>query len=186
MNAASSSARPAAVPDLVRFQPERTEDAARVDALIDQAFGPGRFVKTAERLREASTQRMELSICAWSGEVLLGAVRLWSIRIGDTPALFLGPIEVRPDHRRQGLAAALTEQACEAGRREGEQIVLLVGDLPIFASQGFEPIPPGRVILPGPVDLRRVLWRGLVPGALELAGGPVSGIRSEFGGGAPA
>ncbi|MGC1304068.1 MAG: N-acetyltransferase [Caulobacteraceae bacterium] len=148
-----------------------------MDRLIEQAFGPGRFAKTAERLRETAAQRMELSICAWSDETLLGAVRLWSIRIGEAPALFLGPIEVRPDHRRQGLAAALTEQACEAGRLAGERIVLLVGDLPIFASQGFEPTPSGRVTLPGPVDPRRVLWRGLAPGALELAGGLVSGLK---------
>ncbi|WP_158912856.1 GNAT family N-acetyltransferase [Caulobacter sp. S45] len=179
MNAISNPSRVPPSSDLaVRFQTEQAQDAARVDALIDQAFGPGRFAKTAERLREASDQRMDLSICAWSGETLVGAVRLWSIRIGETPALFLGPIEVRPDHRRQGLAAALTERACEAGLREGDRIVLLVGGLPIFASQGFEPTPPGRVALPGPVDPRRVLWRGLVPGVLDQVQGRVAGLKA--------
>jgi predicted N-acetyltransferase YhbS len=178
MNAVVSPPRAVpAVDPVVRLQPERVEDAARVDALIAQAFGPGRFAKTAERLRETSTQRMDLSICAWSGEDLVGAVRMWSIRIGDASALFLGPIEVRPDHRRRGLAAALTEQACEAGRLTGERIVLLVGDSWIFGSHGFEPTPQGRVTLPGPVDTRRVLWRELIPGALEGVGGPVTGFR---------
>jgi predicted N-acetyltransferase YhbS len=178
MNAVASPPRAVPVADLVvRFQSERVEDAARVDALIAQAFGPGRFAKTAERLRETSSQRLDLSICAWSDDVLLGAVRMWSIRIGDTAALFLGPIEVRPDYRRRGLAAALTERACEAGRLSGETLVLLVGDQWIFGTHGFEPVPSGRVILPGPANPQRVLWRELVPGALAETSGPVSGLR---------
>ena len=159
----------------IRLHPERPQDAAQVDRLIDQAFGPGRFAKTAERLRERATPRPDLSTCAWSGDTLLGAVRLWSIRIGATPALFLGPVEVHPAHRRRGLAAALIERACHAGRGADERLVLLVGDMPIFGSLGFEPVPSGRVVLPGPVDPRRVLWHALTQGGRDGVSGDVSG-----------
>ncbi|MDP2117781.1 MAG: N-acetyltransferase, partial [Brevundimonas sp.] len=36
--------------------------------------------------------------------------------------------------------------------------ILLVGDLPYFGRFGFRPAPEVR--LSGPVDQRRVLWRG--------------------------
>ena len=36
--------------------------------------------------------------------------------------------------------------------------ILLVGDLPYFGRFGFRPAPDAR--LKGPVDQRRVLWRG--------------------------
>ena len=155
----------------VRFSPERVEDKDRVEALIDRAFGPGRFAKTAERLREACAAHPELSVCAWVGETLAGAVRLWPARIGDQPALFLGPIAVEGALRRHGLGAELVEHACARARHVGECVIILVGDPGFFGPLGFEPVPFGRVTLPGPVDPRRLLWTALSPGALERMGG---------------
>ena len=71
---------------------ENAADAAAVEALVLAAFGPGRFAKTAERLREQAP--VAVGFVAREGETLLGSVRLWSITIGGTPALFLGPIAV--------------------------------------------------------------------------------------------
>jgi predicted N-acetyltransferase YhbS len=83
-------------------------------------------------------------------------------------------VAVEPDWRRKGLAGELIARACEAARAAGEALVMLVGDLPLFVSSGFEPVPAGGVILPGPVDYRRVLWRPLVPGAAEGVSGEVA------------
>ena len=161
----------------VRFAPERREDAAAVDAVIDRAFGPGRFAKTAERLREGARAHPELSICAWVGDRLAGAVRLWPARIGGRPAVFLGPIAVERALRRHGLGAELVEQACLRARSAGEGVVILVGDTGFFGPLGFEPIPAGRVTLPGPVDPQRLLWTALSPGALEGVGGALHVVR---------
>ena len=51
-----SLGRPAAPPspDSLRFAAERAQDRAPVAARIHRAFGPGRFAKTAERLREVA------------------------------------------------------------------------------------------------------------------------------------
>lgn len=157
----------------LRLATEQAEDGPAVEALVERAFGPGRLAKTAERLREANRPRLDLSLCAWEGERLVGAVRLWPILIGGAPAVFLGPVAVEGAWRRRGLAGELIGRACEAARAAGDPLVMLVGDLHLFASSGFEPVPKGRATLPGPVDYRRVLWRVLDPGAAQAIAGPV-------------
>lgn len=168
---AASSARTRSANGAVEFSPERQDDGRLVDALIDRAFGPGRFAKTAERLREGNRSRRELSVCAWSDGTLVGAVRLWPVLIGARRAAFLGPIAVEQAWRKQGLGGALVERACAAARQAGEDTVLLVGDVPFFGPLGFQ-VAPVDVVLPGPVDRRRLLWRALQPG-LETISGPV-------------
>jgi predicted N-acetyltransferase YhbS len=155
------------VPDLPLLVAERPRHAAAVDALIDAAFGPGRFTKAAERLREHNTLLADLSFTAHAGGTLVGTVRMWPIRIDARPAVFLGPIAVDPAWRSRGLGAALVNKACEASRAAGHNLILLVGDAPFFGPLGFSMVPPGRILMPGPVDPRRVLTRPLTPGAAD-------------------
>ena len=79
-----------AEPPALILQPERPQDAPLVDALIARAFGPGRFTKVSERVREFATFAPELSICAWSpdakgGSRLLGVARMWRVRVMPGP-----------------------------------------------------------------------------------------------------
>ncbi|NJC39992.1 putative N-acetyltransferase YhbS [Brevundimonas alba] len=134
---------------------ESPADATAVEALVLAAFGPGRFAKTAERLRERAP--VAVGFVAREGDRLLGSVRLWSITVGGIPALFLGPIAVAAENRKAGLGAELVE-ACLSWAAQAKMGVLLVGDAPYFGRFGFAPAPDTR--LPGPVDQRRVLWRG--------------------------
>ena len=154
--------------------PERLQDAPLVEGLIARAFGPGRFAKTAERLREgAGAPVRELSFVAWSEGVAVGCVRLWPVDIGGTPALMLGPFAVDAAWRRQGLGAALILRACDEARRRGHGLIVLVGDEPFFGPLGFSSAEARRVRLPGPVDQRRVLVRALRPGAADNLAGRV-------------
>jgi predicted N-acetyltransferase YhbS len=146
---------------------------AEIDALIERAFGPGRYAKTAERLREGNAIRAELSFVAVSAGAVVGAVRLWPVMVGEARGLFLGPIAVEGGWRKHGLGAALIETACVAATAADERFILLVGDLPLFGPHGFEVAPAGRAILPGPVDARRVLWRETRAGGLDGATGRV-------------
>ena len=145
---------PASSP-VLRIDAEIAADAAAVEALVLAAFGPGRFAKTAERLRERAT--VATGFVARDGERLLGSVRLWSVTVGGTPALFLGPIAVAADNRRAGLGAELV-QACLSWAAEADRGVLLVGDSPYFGRFGFTAATDVR--LPGPADPRRILWHG--------------------------
>ena len=174
-----SSTLSASPPLDLAFAPERPQDGAAVEALIDHAFGPGRFAKTAERLREGNHPRLDLSFCAWSGAHMAGAVRQWPILIGETAAIFLGPFAVDPVWRRQKLGRRLIAKGCEAATAAGEGLILLVGDLSYFGPLGFERVPARRLTLPGPVDPLRVLWRELTPGAAETACGDVKPLRED-------
>ena len=144
---------------------------AEVDALIERAFGPGRYAKTAERLREGNSIRADLSFVAVSAGAVAGAVRLWPVLVGETRGVFLGPIAVEGGWRKHGLGAALIETACAAAMAAEERFILLVGDMPLFGPHRFEVVPNGRVILPGPVDTRRVLWRTLTDEGLDDVAG---------------
>ena len=151
----------------VRIERERSGDAAAVDALVLAAFGPGRFAKTAERLREAA--HLAAGFCAYEGERLIGSVRLWSITVGEARSVFLGPIAVDASSRRGGLGAELVQACLEEARLMKLDGVLLVGDPPYFSRFGFQPAPDVR--LPGPADPRRVLWLPItsgVPSGLAL------------------
>ncbi len=150
---------------------EQEGDRAQVDTLIDAAFGPGRFAKTAERLREGNRPRRDLSCCVWLEGEMIAAVRQWPIRIGETPAVFLGPIAIASRFRGQGHGRALVRHVCGLARESGERLVLLVGDAAYFQPLGFVAVGPGRVLMPGPVDPGRLHWMCLRPLALEGASG---------------
>jgi predicted N-acetyltransferase YhbS len=141
---------------------ERPQDADAVERLVLRAFGPGRFAKAAERLREGREPPLDLSVVAWDGRKLVGSVRQWTVMVGETPAIFLGPIAVEEDYRSHGVGAALIERACAAATRAGHAVIVLVGDMPFFGPLGFAQAP--GVIMPGPVDQARVLARALLPG----------------------
>ena len=152
---------------------EAPHQATLVEALNDRAFGPGRFAKTAHRLREYRFGLPELSFVATDGELLCGSVRYWPVTIGGAPALLLGPLAVDPERRNQGIGRALLAASLERAAALGHCLVILVGDPPYYARAGFAPVPVGQVRLPGPVNPERILYRELVPGALETAKGEV-------------
>ncbi len=154
--------------------PESPADADAAQALVERVFGPGRYAKSAERLREGNRFLPELSFVAREGGRLVGTVRLWPVRVGGKDALLLGPIAVDPAARRQGLGAALSARACEAAAAAGHARIVLVGDLGFFERIGFEAPGAGRMRLPGPADPRRILVRALRPGAWDGVEGEVT------------
>jgi len=76
---------------------ERPKDASAVDALVLRAFGPGRFARAAERLREGREPRLDLSFVAWDDGRIVGSVRQWTVKVGGSPSIFLGPIAGEAD-----------------------------------------------------------------------------------------
>lgn len=149
---------------------ETPEMDAHIVGMTDRAFGPGRYVKTAERLREGATPLRDLSFVAQKNGRLAGSVRLWPIVVKSETAsetiAFLGPIVVEPEFRSLGLGKQLIRRALDAAGQAGLRAVVLVGDAAYFEALGF-----GRadLALPGPVDPRRVLIHYLQPG-MSLSG----------------
>ena len=153
--------------------PETPGDAPAIERLHERTFGPGRFAKTAYRLREQATHRLDVSFTARTGTLLVGSVRLSAIRIGDTKALLLGPLTVEPAFREQGVGQALIERALKEAATKGHKLIILVGDEPYYGKSGFKRVPPGRAIMPGPVDPSRLLIAELAEGAFDGVSGPV-------------
>jgi predicted N-acetyltransferase YhbS len=152
---------------------ETAEDAEAIERLYERTFGPGRFARTAYRIREEIAHRLDLSFTARIGTLLVGSVRLSPVRIGATPALLLGPLTVEPPFRERGIGKALLERALKEAKAKGHQLVVLVGDEPYYASVGFKRIPKGVATMPGPVDPARLLVAEIVEGAFKSVSGPI-------------
>lgn len=157
----------ASLSETVVVRAEQVGDGEAIDRIVLEAFGFGRFAKTAERLREGAGIAVGFVACLDSRVV--GSVRLWRIRVGETSCLFLGPIAVERSERSEGLGAALVQACIDQARTSGSAGILLVGDAPYFGRFGFARIE--GVALPGPVDPERLLW---LPIGRDGVSGPVT------------
>ncbi|ACA18825.1 GCN5-related N-acetyltransferase [Methylobacterium sp. 4-46] len=157
------------------IRPERAGDSDAIGRLHERAFGPGRFARTAYRLREGVAHLPALSFTALVGTLLVGSVRVTPARAGGAPALVLGPLTVDPAFGGRGIGGGLMDASLDAARAGGHGLVLLVGDAPYYARFGFRPVPPRRLVLPGPVDPARFLVLELREGALDGVSGAIVG-----------
>ncbi|WP_319496730.1 N-acetyltransferase [uncultured Cohaesibacter sp.] len=128
-----------------------------IEQLHRDAFGPGRFARTAFRVREAVDPEPSLSFVATSHGHLAGSVRLSPIRIGSCKSLLLGPLAVHPDFKNKGAGKLLMERAIADAKEMDYRAILLVGDYDYYARFGFERVPMGMIVMPGPVDPLRLL-----------------------------
>ena len=151
-------------------------DAVAAEHLLDLAFGLGRKTKTSYRLREGNMPVAGLSLVARDATLgVVGTISFWPLKIGTvgTDALLLGPLAVHPDKQGEGIGLALMRAGLAAAKARGHRLVTLVGDEPYYARVGFKQVPEGQLIMPGPVDPKRLLALELVVGALADAHGLV-------------
>lgn len=157
---------------------ELPADSAAIERLHERAFGPGRFARTAFRLREGVPADPGLSYAAHVGTFLVGSVRVTPVAAGARPALMLGPLTVDPAFEGRGIGAALMETSIASAREAGHDLILLIGDAPYYARFGFKVVPPGQLVLPGPADPSRFLALELAEGVLAERKGPVIPVRT--------
>ena len=151
-------------------------DEPHIEALLDLAFGLSRRTKTSYRLREGNTAAKGLSmVVREEGLGIVGTISYWPLRIGKagTRALLLGPIAIHPQRQNRGIGLALMRTTLAKAAEQGHALVILVGDAPYYARVGFMKVPDGQLLLPGPVDPKRLLFLELRAGALSAAQGLV-------------
>ena len=160
---------------MVNIREDKTSDAAPREALLDAAYGPARFSKTSERLRDGRQPARGLSLVAVDCGQIVGTVRLWHVTAGPLqPALLLGPLAVHPEHRCRGIGSALVRRAIARARLAGHHAVLLIGDAAYYGRFGFTAAQTGRLWMPGSFERDRLLGLELRPGALAGACGMIA------------
>jgi predicted N-acetyltransferase YhbS len=157
---------------------ENASHAAGIERVLDRAFGPGRFAKPSERVREFALHRPDLSRVAQVGAEVIGVCRIYDIAIGERPALFLGPLAVDPEAQHGGLGHALVSATIEMCRTVDRDAIVLMGAPSFFGTLGFSQVPAGQVVMPLPVEARRLQWLVLREG-VDLTG-PVSRLRGAI------
>jgi predicted N-acetyltransferase YhbS len=176
--AARLAAAPSAIADFdirnVLVDDERSFDTSAREALLDEAFGPARFAKTSQRLRDGRLPAEGLSLVARDEDDIVGTLRCWDVSAGGRDALLLGPLAVAKSHRSLGIGSMLMREALWRAATRGRQAVLLVGDASYYARFGFEASLTRDLELPGPVDRERFLAFEIEAGALKGASGMVT------------
>jgi len=157
----------------VKYLPETPAHDSEIESINDEAFGPGRFVLAAYKIREGGPHDRGLSFVAIDGETVVASVRMTRIAAGAGRALMLGPLAVRPAFKNLGIGRKLVAIALEAAARAGVPAVMLVGDEPYYGPLGFKKIPRGQISMPRPVDFDRLLSHEIAPGAVARLSGEV-------------
>jgi predicted N-acetyltransferase YhbS len=169
---------------MLAISPEGPSDGPAIEALLDRAFGPDRRRKTSYRYREGVAALPELALVArdrgGGGGALVGAIRYWPIRLGERPALLLGPLAIEPARQGQGIGRALAEASLARAEALGWRLVFLVGDPAYYARYGFAVVPAG-IAMPGE-DPGRLQYRTLAGASLPPGGGTLLRHRGGSGG----
>lgn len=158
----------------VVYEPPRAADACEIESLLDQVFGLARRTKTSYRLREGEPPLDELALVAREDGRLIGTISYSPVVIGcGVSALLLGPIAVALHRQGLGVGVTLMETTLKKAAELGHGLVILIGDESYYRRVGFRQVPEGRLLLPGPYDPARLLYRELAPGALQHVRGLV-------------
>jgi predicted N-acetyltransferase YhbS len=157
----------------VTYLPETPAHDSQIDAINEEAFGPGRFARAAYKIREGGPHDRSLSFVAMQGETVIASVRMTPIAAGEGRAVMLGPLAVRPAFKNLGIGRRLVAIALEAAATAGVPSVVLVGDEPYYGPLGFTKVPHGQISMPRPVDLNRVLAHEILPGTMRKLSGEV-------------
>ncbi len=153
-------------------------DLPAISRLHAHVFGPGRFVRSAYRVREGKGLHSKYCRVAELNGRLIATLRITDVIIGGTKnAALLGPLTVDPEFAGQGYGRKLVSEALEHMKKSGLRIVVLVGDEPYYGRLGFKPVPREQITFPAPVNPARILAVELEPGALANYRGQITAAQ---------
>lgn len=183
MIAPSTSAASMAAPPQLGLPTARHATAADdvfVEELQALAFGPGRFARTAFRVRERFPIDKSLSLIGEIDGKAVASVWMTPISVGGIDGYLLGPLATDPAYRGRGAGKLLVREACAEALARGQgSFVLLVGDEPYYGPLGFARTVPGAIQFPGPVDPARVLLHSADPALAQTLKGPIASFGAR-------
>ena len=175
-------ARPGAAS--ITVSPVVTADLPAIFDLNARVFGPGRFARTAYRIRDGmpliSRFCRKVTLHDMSGPAtIIAAIRFTDVMIGGQPGgVLLGPLAVDNGYAGLGFGKRLIADGMAQAKAVGVNLCLLVGNQPYYQRFGFVVLPPGQIELPGPADPGRMLAAEFAPGMIGRYRGLVRGIAS--------
>jgi predicted N-acetyltransferase YhbS len=134
------------------------KDLKNIEKLLDEAFGPGRYARTAYRYREKHNLISEYSYIYQDNKQLLASISFSQIFINNkSEGLLLGPLAVKPGHVGKGYGVALVETTIKLIKKSKKySFIVLVGDIDYYRRFNFKQISQ-PLNLVGPVNPNRVL-----------------------------
>jgi putative acetyltransferase len=123
----------------IEIRPERSEDAAAIDALLRAAFPEAVEADLVTRLRADGD--LALSLVAEENGTIIGQVAFVPITLDPDPSYRiwgLAPLSVLPQRQGQGIGSALTEAGLDAAEDAGIGLVLVLGDQNFYGRFGFD------------------------------------------------
>ena len=134
------------------------KDLKNIEKLLDEAFGPGRYARTAYRYREKHNLISEYSYIYQDNKQLLASISFSQIFINNiNKGLLLGPLAVKPGHVGKGYGVALVETTIKLIKKSKKyNFIVLVGDIDYYRRFNFKQISQ-PLNLVGPVNPNRVL-----------------------------
>jgi len=164
-------------PALANLIPLADIDPALIEEVLDAAFGPDRFARTAYKVREGTEWLPGLSFAALDeGDHLAGTIQCWPVALTDAtgrrhPMIMVGPVAVLPGLQGTGFGKALVTASLTAIDPRAPLPQVMIGDADYYGRFfGFSAAHTGGWKLPGAWDPARLLCRTANPAVLPAEG----------------
>ena len=148
-------------------------DSQVVEALMTEAFGPNRYDRSVWALRPGEPVAA-LCLVGYDDDQAVGSLRFWEVMLNNEIILLLGPLAVQPHVRGKGFGQQLVQEGMRLARLGPWRLVLVSGEPDYYPKFGFVPAVDYGLAWPGFVELERLQFCELVPGALSSL--PPSGL----------
>jgi putative acetyltransferase len=149
-------------------RPETSADHEAIRHVNRLAFGQDDEARLVDALRNGGYVR--LSLVAEQGGQVVGHILFSDLPIiteaGTVSALALAPMAVLPEFQNQGIGSAMVRIGLDECRRQGHQIVVVLGHPHFYPRFGFSPKLAEHLDSPFPGGATFMALE-LVPGAMD-------------------
>ena len=154
---------------MIQFSPLTCTSADALNALLDDAFGTDRHMRTAYLLRKGMAAIGHLSFAILDSSALVASIQCWPVRVDTAALILVGPVAVATRCQNSGLGKQLMQLMLEAATPQDPPMVM-IGDPEYYGRFGFEAEGASGWTLPGPWEPRRLLLRNSNTVALPTHG----------------
>lgn len=137
----------------IQIRNEKQDDYQQIEELVRNAFKLAKYSDGDEhnligRIRQSSDYLPNLSLVAVSGDIVLGHIMFSRIFIGNSVAIALAPLSVRPDWQRKGIGKLLVMKGQELASQMGYSCSLVLGNPDYYSKFGYEKASDYGIIAP--------------------------------------